>query len=163
MTTGKQSHLETAQHIKNELIATLDGMGYCLDWKQDPTEWSARELVYHVLDSPPGGLDSLVEGILSGEVTEYDLWSDLTNLTPERSGYDLDQVTNDITSFFQTLDNTLSGASDEDLETKSAMMHQKTREVDEERTLQSILERALGEHFPEHLAQLRSVRDTLGI
>ena len=163
MTTGKQSHLETAQNIKSELIATLDGMGYCLDWKQDPAEWSARELVYHVLDSPPGGLDSLVEGILSGEVTEYDLWSDLTNITPERSAYDLDQITNDIMSFFQKLDDALSGASDEDLETKSVMMHQKTREVDEERTLKSILERTLGGHFPDHLAQLRSVRETLGI
>ena len=163
MTTGKQAHLETARRIKNELLAALDGMDYCLDWKQDPAEWSARDMVYHILDTPPGGVHSLVKGILSGEVREYDLWSDLTNVTPERSGYDMDQITADIESFFQGLDDALSGASDEDLETKTVMMHQKTREVDEERSVKAILERTLGGHIPEHLTQLRELREALGL
>lgn len=163
MTTGKQTHLEAAQRIKRELLAALEGMDYCLDWKQDPAEWSAREMVYHILDTPAGGLHSLVKGILSGQVREYDLWSDLTNVTPERSEYDMDQVTADIESFFQGLDDALSGSSDEDLETKTVMMHQKTRGVDEDRTLNAILERTLGRHMMEHLVQLRELREALGI
>ena len=86
MTTGKQAYLASAQSIKAELLANLDGMDYCLDWKEEPEEWSAREVVYHVLETPPGGVHSLVKGILSGEVTEYDLWSDMTNMNPERAG-----------------------------------------------------------------------------
>lgn len=163
MTTGKQAHLESARSIKSELLAALDGMGYCLDWKQEPTEWSARETVYHILDTPPGGVGSLVRGIVSGEVRDYDLWSDLTNVTPERAGYDMAQITADIESFFQGLDDALSGASDEDLETKTAMMHQKTRGVDENRTVRAILERTLDGHIREHLTQLRGLRESLGI
>ena len=163
MTTGKQAHQESARRIKSELLTALKGMDYCLDWKQDPAEWSAREMVYHILDTPPGGVHSLVKGILSGEIPEYDLWSDLTNVTPERSGYDMDQIAADIESLFQGLDDTLAGSSDEDLGTKSAMMHQKSREVDEERTVDAILQRTLGGHMPDHLEQLRALRDALGI
>ena len=163
MTTGKQIHLESARRIKSELLAALEGMDYCLDWKQEPTEWSAREMVYHILDTPPGGVHSLVKGILSGEVQEYDLWSDLTNVTPERSGYDMAQITADIESFFQGLEDALSGSSDKDLETKTVMMHQKSREIDEERTLKSILERTFDGHMRDHLAQLRSLREDLGL
>jgi len=163
LTSHKETHLESARSIKSELLATLDGMGYCLDWKQDPDEWSARETVYHILETPPGGVHTLVKGILSGEVREYDLWSDLTNVTPERAGYDMDQITGDIESFFQGLDDALSGSSDEELEIKTVVMHQKSRGVDEERTLNSLLERTLDGHMRDHLAQLRDLRDTLGI
>ena len=154
--------MESARSAKIDFLAALDGMDYCLDWKPDPAEWSVRDLVYHILDTPPGGVHSLVKGILTGEVREYDLWSDLTNMTPERSGYDMAQITADIDSFFQGLDEALSGASDEDLETKTVMMHQKTRGVDEERTLKTILERTLDGHIQDHLAQLRGLRESLG-
>ncbi len=163
MTTGKQAHQEAARSVKSELLAALDGMDYCLDWKQDPDEWSARELVYHILDTPSGGVHALVKGILSGEIREYDLWSDLTNVTPERSGYDMAQVTTDIESLFQGLDDALAGSSDGDLETKTAVMHQKSREVDEERSVDAILQRTLGGHMPDHLDQLRGLRDALGL
>ena len=163
MTTGKQAHSESARSLKSEFLAALDGMDYCLDWKQDPAEWSARETAYHILETPPGGVHALVTGILSGEIREYDLWSDLTNVTPERSEDDMDQVIADIDALFQGLDEALSGCSDEDLETKTAMMHQKTREVDEERTINTILERTLGAHIPEHLVQLRELRNALGL
>ncbi len=163
MTSAKETHLESARSIKSELLATLDGMAYCLDWKQDTDEWSARETVYHILETPPGGVHTLVKGILSGEVREYDLWSDLTNVTPERAGYDMDQITGDIESFFQGLDDALSGSSDEELEMKTVIMHQKSRGVDEERTLSTLLERTLDGHMRDPLAQLRDLRDTLGI
>ncbi len=163
MTTGKQAHQESARLVQRELMAALDGMDYCLDWKQDPAEWSARELVYHILDTPPGGVHALVKGILSGEIREYDLWSDLTNVTPERSGYDMAQVTTDIESLFQGLDDALAGSSDGDLETKTAVMHQKSRGVDEERSVDAILQRTLGGHMPDHLDQLRGLRDALGL
>ena len=138
-------------------------MDYCLDWKQEPEEWSARELVYHVLDTPPGGAHRLVKGIISGETSEYELWSDLTNMTSERAAYDLDQVNADIETFFQSLENSLSGISDADLKTKKVLMHQRTSKVDEERTIDAILERTLNVHIKEHLAQLQELRDALAI
>jgi hypothetical protein len=163
LANGKQAHLESVQSIKNEMLAVLVGMGYCLDWKQDTDEWSARELVYHVLDTPSGGAHSLVKGIISGEISEYEIWSDLTNITPERAVFDLDQINADIEAFFQSLDDSLSGISDAELEEKKVMMHQRTRGVDEERTIDAILERTLNGHIRDHLAQLQELRDTLAI
>ena len=163
MVTGKQAYIESVRNIKSELLAALAGMDYCLDWKQEPEEWSARELVYHVLDTPPGGAHRLVKGIISGETSEYELWSDLTNMTSERAAYDLDQVNADIETFFQSLEDSLSGISDADLETKKVLMHQRTSKVDEERTIDAILERTLNVHIKEHLAQLQELRDALAI
>jgi len=163
LATGKQAHIESVRNIKIELLAALAGMDYCLDWKQEPEEWSARELVYHVLDTPPGGAHRLVKGIISGETSEYELWSDLTNMTSERAAYDLDQVNADIETFFQSLEDSLSGISDADLETKKVLMHQRTSKVDEERTIDAILERTLNVHIKEHLAQLQELRDALAI
>ncbi len=163
MANGKQEHISTVQGVKDDLLAVLAGMDYCLDWKQDSSEWSARELVYHLLDTPPGGVNNLVKMIISGEATEYEIWSDLTNLTPERLAYDLSQVTADIESFATDLLESLAGISDEDLESKKVMMHQRTRGVDEERSLSAVLERSLNVHIREHLMQLQALREALAI
>ncbi len=163
MATGKQEHLESIRSIKTEFLAVLVGMDYCLDWKQDDSEWSARELVYHVLDTPPGGAQNLVKGILAGEIQEYEIWSDLTNMTPERIEFDLERVNADIEAFFTSLDESVSEVSDEDLEGKKVLMHQRTRGVDEERTLNAILDRTLNGHIRDHLAQLLELREILAI
>jgi len=163
LATSKQEHLDNVKRVQDELLAALVGMDYCLDWKQDSSEWSARELVYHVLDTPAGGVHSIVKGILSGEITEYEIWSDLTNLTPERLAYDLAEVTGDIETFCGELSTALAGMSDDDLEGKVVKMHQKTRGVDEERTLNMILERTLNVHIREHLVQLQTLREALAI
>ena len=163
MANGKQAHLDSVQSIKSGFLAVLDGMDYCLDWKQDDSEWSARELVYHMLDTPPGGAQNLVKGIIAGDVQEYEIWSDLTNMTPERAVYDINQVNADIEEFFDSLNESISGLTDSDLDEKKVMMHQRTREVDEERTLNAILARTLQGHIDEHLTQLKALREALAI
>ena len=163
MATGKQVHLELIQGIKTEFNSILEGMDYCLDWKQDESEWSVRELVYHILDTPPGGAQNLIKGIISGDIQEYEIWSDMTNITPERAIYDIDQINSDIESFFISLSDSISSLSDIDLEEKHAIMHQRTRNVDETRSLGAILERTLNGHMRDHLVQLRSIREALAI
>ena len=163
MSTGKQAHLDSIKRIKLEFISILKGMDYCLDWKLDESEWSVRELVYHILDTPAGGAQDLVKGIISGEIKEYEIWSDLTNISSERATYDIDQVNSDIETFFDSLRSSISVLSDGDLEDKKVIMHQRTRNVDETRTLDTILDRTLNGHIMEHFIQLRSIRGALAI
>ena len=163
MAIEKQAHLNSIQSIKTEFIALLEGMDYCLDWKQNESEWSVRELVYHILDTPPGGAQNLVIGIISGDIHEYEIWSDLTNITSERAGHDIDQINSDIAMFFCSLSSAISDLSDRDLQAKKAIMHQRTRKVSQERSLDSILERTLNGHIRDHLIQLRSIREALAI
>ncbi len=84
MVSLRDASLENARAIRTELLHLLEGMDYCLDWKSDPSSWCTREVVYHLLDTPPGGIHSILQGTLSGELKEFDLWADRTNMTPER-------------------------------------------------------------------------------
>ena len=105
----------------------------------------------------------MVNKIISGDMREYEIWSDLTNLTSERAAHDIDQVNSDIEAFFSNLSDSILNLSDRDLVDKKAVMHQKTRDIVETRTLDAILEATLNHHISEHLIQLRSIRDALAI
>ena len=149
--------------IHQELIQLLDGMDYCLDWKPDTTAWSARDLVYHLVDTPPGGIHGVVEGILSGQLAEFDLWSDRNNMTPDRQANDMEQVRQDILGVLDGLEHSLTGATEEELSQKSAMVHQRNRGWDEPRTAENLLLGLFARHWQEHLEQLRELRQALGM
>ena len=155
--------LENARKAQTRLIESLDGADYCLDWKPEPSDWSLREVVYHLLDTPAGGLPLVVKRIISGELQEYDLWAGLTNITPRRAAHDLDRVRKDVNYFFQDLELALVDAEDADLLNLKVLIHFKTREIDEERSIQRLLDRGFDVHWPEHLAQARELRKALGL
>ena len=98
--TTIQSQQENVDSLRSSLLELLDGMNYCLDWKPDESAWSAREIVYHLLDTPPGGAPPVVQGIVSGEISEYEIWSDRTNITEARATLDMEEVEADISAFF---------------------------------------------------------------
>ena len=89
MTRLRNHHLETARAIRAELSELLEGMDYCLDWKPEPTTWYVREVVYHVLNTPPGGIHSVAQSVLSGKLAEYELWANESRITPERQAKDM--------------------------------------------------------------------------
>ena len=161
MTSRKQGHQDNAGTIHAELLKVLEGMDYCLDWKLQESDWSAREVVYHLLDTPPGGAHAVVRGTVSGEITEYEIWSDLTNMTAERAGHDMDQITDNIGDFFGQMTEAVGAAAEEDLDGKSVLVHQRTWETDEKRTLEDVLA-GFDRHWRNHLSQIKELRDALG-
>ena len=163
MTTERDAYVAKVQELESELWDILDGMDYCLDWKPEPSAWSARQLVYHLLDTPPGGIPQVLSGILSGELREYEIWADRDNMTPERMGYDLEQLREDLGGYFGAMREALHAASDEDLDARSALAHLRSRDVDAERTARELLDRVLDGHWREHLDQMRGLRDALGM
>ena len=163
MTSQRDVHLEEIRAIRAELLELVDGMDYCLDWKPDEASWCVREVVYHLLDTQPGGIHSVLRGIISGELDEFELWSDRDNMTPERQGYYLESIVEDIDGLFQGLELALESATDGDLSGKSAMVHQRNREWDEPRTVENLLEGLFARHWREHLGQIRELRDSLGM
>lgn len=163
MASKKEAHLATVRSIQGELLQLLDGMDYCLDWKPDPSGWSAREVVYHLLDTPPGGFQRVLEGTLSGTLAEFDLWSDQSNMTPERAAFGLELIRKDFDAFFQGMEGALAAAGNEDFAGKSIIVHQRNRGWDEPRTVQNLLEGLFARHWREHLAQIRELREALGL
>ena len=114
MTSRKEDNQGKVSGIRTELLVLLDGMDYCLDWKSDPSAWSARQVVYHILDTPAGGIHQVIWGILSGELTEFEIWADLDNISADRMGYDAEHIMEDIDEFFRELDQAIESAADED-------------------------------------------------
>ena len=161
MNSRVQSHMDNAASIQAEFLDSLDGMDYCLDWKPEPSAWSPREVIYHLLDTPPGGVHSVISGAISGRIGEYELWSDLTNLNQERAGRDMEQIGADIHEFFGAMAEALHGATEDDLDGKSIMVHQRTRESDEPRTVEELLA-GFDRHWRGHLAQVKELRESLG-
>ena len=159
--TTIESQRENVDSLRTALLELLDGMNYCLDWKPEESDWSAREIVYHLLDTPPGGTASLVQSIVSGEITEYEIWSDRTNVNEARATLDMEEVVVDVSAFFAKFDEALQSADDADLQERRALMRQRTRGQDEERTLEALLE-GWSRHWRAHLEQLGELRDALG-
>ncbi|HEU0021937.1 MAG TPA: DinB family protein [Dehalococcoidia bacterium] len=163
MTAQRETYLEKVRSIRNQMLAVLDGMDYCLDWKPDAASWSVREVVYHLVDTPDGGLHTLISGILSGQTREFDLTPDLNHMNPERQTFDMSQVRRDIAQVLDGLEAAVSAADDEALTTVTVLAHRKARGVDEECTPQILLEGLFARHWQGHGDQLRELRETLGI
>ena len=159
--TTIQSQRENVDSLRTALLELLDGMNYCLDWKPDESDWSAREIVYHLLDTPPGGTASLVQSIVSCEISEYEIWSDRTNVNEARATLDMDEVQADVSAFFAKFNDALAAADDADLQGRHVLMRQRTRGQDEERTLEALLD-GWGRHWRAHLEQLSELRAALG-
>ncbi|PKB65238.1 MAG: hypothetical protein BZY80_00675 [SAR202 cluster bacterium Io17-Chloro-G2] len=163
MASESDRQMAALRDTQTRLLQLLEGMAYCLDWKPDPSEWSARQIIYHLLDTPAGGLASVVKGMISGNVTEYDLWADMDNMTPERQTHDLEGVLREINGFFSTMEEALGAADGPDLSMVRAVVHNKTRGTDDERTVIEILHRGLCGHWAGHLDQLQGLRESLGV
>ena len=161
MTTQRDSYLQEVQGIRGEMVRTLDGMDYCLDWKLDDDEWSAREVVYHLVGTPSGGIHEVLKGTLEGSIGEVPTGI-LTNLTPERQSGDLARLQDDVEAVLAGVEKVLSSASDAQLAERSAIFNLTSKGTKEERTAKTIVEHLLI-HWRGHLGQLAAIRDALGL
>jgi hypothetical protein len=163
LTTRIDEHLGNFRSIEAELLQLLDGMDYCLDWKPDASAWSARQVVYHLLETPEGGLHQVLWGMLSGELEDFEVWPDLDNLNPDRLAYDIEQLREDIGEFFRGMAEALETANDDDLDEKAVLTRFRTRFREEERTLRVLLDGLFAHHWRNHLEQIRELRKSLGM
>ena len=157
----RDENLATVRRVRDELTGLLEGMDYCLDWK-DSDNWCAREVLYHLVDTPEGGIGSVIAGVLAGSGDEVTILPDANNMTPERMAADIDEAIAGPLSILQTAEDAIAAASDADFETKTAMAHLPHRDIHQMRTAQSFID-GLERHWGEHLNQLRAIRETLGV
>ena len=158
---SRDTNLATVQRIREELTGLLDGMDYCLDWK-DGDGWCAREVLYHLVDTPEGGIGSVIAGVLAGSLPEVTILPDISNVTPERMAAEIDDALAGPLAILQTAEHAIANAGDDDFEERTAMAHLPHREIHEQRTAQSFID-GLERHWGEHLNQLRGIREALGM
>ena len=162
----RATNLATVQRIREELTGLLDGMDYCLDWKEgdgSPSDqWSAREVLYHLVDTPEGGIGSVIAGVLEGSLAEVTILPDISNMTPERMAADVGDALAGPLVTLQTAADAIANADDGDFEGRTALAHLPHRGVHEQRTAQSFID-GLERHWGEHLNQIRAIREALGM
>ena len=162
----RDENLATVRRIRDELTGLLVGMDYCLDWKDGDNraldQWSAREVLYHLVDTPEGGIGSVIAGVLNGALGEVTILPDANNMTPERMAADIDDALAGPLAILQTAEDAIAAASDADFVERTAMAHLPHRDIHEVRTAQAFID-GLERHWGEHLNQLRTIRETLGV
>jgi hypothetical protein len=163
LTTLRDGLLEDARSIRAELDRLLAGMEYCLDWKPDQGEWSAREVVYHIVDTPEGGIHAAVQRTLDGNMGEMTVNGNLSNMTDERMGKDMDAVKADIDAVLSGMERALAAVDDSKLSGRETLVHSTMRGVTETRSARNLSERLFAGHWKEHLSQIAGLRDALGI
>jgi len=163
LTTLRDGLLEDARSIRAELNRLLEGMEYCLDWKSDQGEWSAREVVYHMVDTPEGGIHAAVQRTLDGNIGEMTVNGNLSNMTDERMGKDMDAVKADIDVVLSGMERALAAVDDSKLSGRETLVHSTMRGVTETRSARNLSERLFVGHWKEHLSQIAELRDALGI
>ncbi len=163
MTTLKESILQSAKEVQEELGIVLEGMDYCLDWKPNDDEWSAREVLWHILEDPEGGIPKAVQGIVQGSLPELTIIADETHLNTERQAMDLDQIRGALKEYFATLENVLGDSTDAQLRDSTTSCWFPLRNHREDRSAQNLLEGLLLNHWRDHVGQLRDLRAELGM
>lgn len=157
----RATNLATVRRVRDELTAALDGMDYCLDWK-DGDGWCAREVLYHLVDTPEGGIGSVIAGVLNGSLQELTILPDANNMTPERLAADIDEALAGPLAILQTAEDAITSAADGDFQQRTTFVRLPHRGIEKTRPAQSLID-GLERHWGEHLNQLRAIREALGM
>ena len=157
----RADNLAIVRRVREELTALLEGMDYCLDWKERDG-WCAREVLYHLVDTPEGGIGGVIAGVLDGSLPEITIRPDINNMTPERMAADIDEAMAGPLSILQTAEDAIAGAGDADFEQRTTFARLPARGIEETRTAQAVID-GFARHWGEHLVQLRAIREALGM
>ena len=149
--------------LKQDLTDVLDGMDYCLDWKKDPDSWSAREVIYHLIDTPAEGMDLLVHRILKTEGEVFELVPGISNMSEVRLLNNIEQVKADILNILDNLELMITDASWEELTEKTIVVDLVAQGTNEERTVLNLLQGLFIKHWSQHVIQLKNTRSSLGL
>ena len=138
-------------------------MDYCLDWKPSEEEWSAREVLYHMADTPKEGIHAVIKGVLEGRMTELSVTASLTNMDEGRHAKELIAVLKDVNAVLEGVEQALTASTDASLTEKRVPVHLVSRGVTEERTVQVMVERMFFNHWRKHMDQITALREMLGV
>ena len=157
--TGKElTHLENIRAIRNRMLNVLSGMDACIDETTQNESWSTREIIYHLSDTPSGGLGALFQGMISNSVLEFDLTPDLTNVTSDREKTTLEDGIAGLTTILDQIESVVSDTTPEILEDTTIICHHLSRQTDEVRSLENLLRGLFARHWIAHLEQLELLK-----
>ena len=163
MTTQRDSFLQDTRSMRSELDRLLEGLESHLDSKPNDEEWSAREIIYHMVETPEEGIHTAVGRTLEGSIQELPMIANLTNLTPERQRKDLADIRMDVDAVLTGMERVLTSTTDVELEERQVVFHSILRDVREDRSAHQLTAGYFVRHWRDHIGQLATLRETLGL
>ena len=163
MTTQRDSFHEEAKSIRGEMSRLLQGLDDHLDWKPNEDEWSAREIVYHMVETPAEGIHTAIQRVLEGSIQELPILANLTNVTQERQAKDMEKVRADVEVVLTGMERVLASTTDAELADKKVVYHSVLRSMKEDRTAEVLTAGYFVRHWKDHMGQLAKLREALGV
>ena len=160
MTGLIESILNRATQLERDLEESLEGMDCYLDMKMNLKEWSVREVLWHILEDPEGGIPKAVESIVDGMLPELTIVADETHLTLQRQSMDLPEIRQEIHEYFRRLEDVLSRVTDGQISQITTSCWFPIRNYREDRTSEALLEGLFLKHWSDHVKQLRELQST---
>ena len=145
------------------LRAQLQGMDPYLDRSDSPGEWTAREVLCHLLEEPGWKPAALLKSFAVKDLPVIEIKPGDTFLTPERKTMTLKQFKDALEAQHRDLGNYLEGLGESDLARKARIPLFKEFMGIEEIDIPTFVGALFDYHWNDHAGQLAKIRRAVGL
>lgn len=150
--------LQEMEKALQVVLTNLEGLDYALDWKEAPEQWSARDIVDHLLGTESSGILYHLERALRGEPILPN--PGIVSRSPERRAMDIRALRNALEDTYRKAVHLLQEATPEQWARRVPLLHpQGSQEID----AIGVVRRFFIAHWNDHARQLATLRERLGI
>lgn len=162
-TTAIQDLEARSQAAWRSLTAQLDGMAPYLERSDEPGEWTARQVLTHLLFAPGWDAVALLRSFADRDLPVIEIAPGDPFLTPERRAMSLEQLAGALDAQRRAVFGYLRTLSDADLARKARIPLFKTFMGTDEITLPVFVGALFEYHWNDHATQLAKIRDAVGL
>jgi hypothetical protein len=145
------------------LTAQLEGMAPYLERADEPGEWTAREVLTHLLLPPDWDTVALLRSFAERELPVIEIEPGDAFLTPERRAMTLEQLTAAVEAQRRAVFDYLRSLPASELGRKARIPLFKTFMGTDEITLPVFVEAMFEYHWHDHATQLAKIRAAVGL
>jgi len=160
--TARELEAKSDAAWKN-LTAQVAGMEPYLERSDAPGEWTAREVLSHLLGDPGWKLATLLASFAGQNLPVIDIAPGETFLTPERRGMTLKQLVDALAAQRGEVFGYLRGLSDADLGRKARIPLFKSFMGTDEIPVPMFVGALFDYHIHDHAGQLAKIRKAVGL
>ncbi|MFN3975328.1 MAG: DinB family protein [Dehalococcoidia bacterium] len=140
------------------VLTNLKGLDYALDWKESPAQWSARDIVDHLLGTDNSGILYHLGRALQGQPILPN--PGVVSRSPQRRAMPISDLRKALEVTYREAVRWLQEASPEQLSRKVSLV---SSQGNEEIDAIGVVRRFFIAHWNSHAQQLASLREQLGI
>ncbi|MFL2644310.1 MAG: hypothetical protein ACJ0KI_01385 [Dehalococcoidia bacterium] len=141
-------------------IKAIISKPYCdLDKPLGKDGWSLRQHIYHLIDTPIGGLHTGLEQAMSIPDFILEIIPDLDNLNEERRVFNHIEILKDLDNYSYAFHKVLASYNQSKLDTIIIETSFPKRGFKEDRSARTLLDRLFVRHWSEHLYDMTNLNN----